>query len=308
MEGSMFDEMPLESQEDLGKEFEIVPKIGTFLGLDISENSSGVCLYKDGKKYLANIGLETPEGEQFFEVKCRRELGGALLGMFNEVFTEDEGYAFDLIVIEDAFQGINPKTTRKLYAINTAIDELILDGKIECKKFVRVNNQVWKGWLYKLDVLGSYKGLVDKERIRMCLSLVGISERGKGYQDRLDAQGMLIGYFLRGEDEKPVVGEKVRFSDLEFACLSDTVFLIDACKEERGTSEVLVEYVSSGARKWSKELVLEMVNGSDDKDTLFITRDEVVLGNFGKSVGVEGVGYLGFWIKKGRLKKYIKAV
>ena len=308
MGNEVYDELPLEDEVGGFGEFDIVPKGGVFLGLDISENSSGVCLYRDGEKYLANVKLETSENEQFFEVRCRRELGKALLGMFHEVFCGEERYIFDLIVIEDAFQGINPKTTRKLYAINTAIDELILDGKIECKKFVRVNNQVWKGWLYKIDTVGLYKGLNDKERIKMCLSLVGISEEGKGYQDRLDAQGMLIGYFLCGKDEKLVIGEKVRFSDLEFACLPDPEFVIDACKEERGVSGVLVEYVSSGTRKWSKELVLEMVNSSDDKDTLFITKDEVVLGNFGKSIGVEGVGYLGFWIKRGKLKKYVKAV
>ena len=52
-------------------------------------------------------------------------------------------------------------------------NSVILDGVCSCKRFIRVQNKVWKSWLFKLDTEHRFKGLEDKLRIQKCLELVG---------------------------------------------------------------------------------------------------------------------------------------
>lgn len=288
------------SGNDFGKitEFSIIPREGVYLGLDISENSSGVCMYRNSEKLLANIALDTKESEEFYEIKLRRELKGYLLEFIG-------GEALDLVIIEDAYQGINPNTTRKLYALNTAIDELILDGQVVCKKFVRVNNATWKSWLYSLDTENVYKGLKDKPRIEKCLELIGVVESGKGYQDRLDATGMLIGYFLEGyKSGSRGVKSGFGIGDICFSHKADVDFILEEVRIERGIDEVELKYIEIGQRKLSKDLIME--NIKVEPGLVFVFSTEVALGAFGTRYNIEsceGKGYLGFWLRKGKYKK-----
>lgn len=293
-----YSEMCSEVEEKIS-ESTVIPRVGIYLGLDISEASSGVCLYKNGKKYLANISLETKDSEDFYEVKLRRELKGYLLEFI-------EGEPLDLVIIEDAYQGINPSTTRKLYALNTAIDELILDGEVKCKKFLRVSNGTWKSWLFSIDTEGKYAGLKDKARIEKCLNLLGIHEDGKGFQDRLDSTGMLIGYFLEGCKAEPKKKFKsFGMGDICFAHKADIDFIAEEVRCERCTDEVSIEIVPVGLRKLSKDLILSYIQ--HNPKPVYVLDKNVTLGAFGTRLGIESEvdsGYLGFWLKRSKYKKF----
>lgn len=169
--------------------YDILPKTGVHLGLDISKRSTGITLVKDGEFTSWNRTLSGSEDVKFAEILMRRELKDIFLKEFR-------GMSFETIVVEDAFEGENPATTRMLYSLNTVIDEMILDGDISCKDFIRANNQSWKSWLWSIEPqIG--KGLNEKVRIEELLDYLGVKDSGKGFQDRLDSLGMLVGYFFK---------------------------------------------------------------------------------------------------------------
>lgn len=165
---------------------EIVPEKGNYLGLDFSKNSSGVTFISNGVRKLYNLKLDKFPNTTFEEVLRRRNLKEKLLELF-------DGQSFDAIIVEDAYEGKDPVTTRMLYSINTSIDELILDGYISCKEFVRANNSSWKSWLWGIEP-NVGKHLNDKRRTEAVLNHLGITDSGKGFQDRLDSTGMVVGY------------------------------------------------------------------------------------------------------------------
>lgn len=276
----------------------IVPCRGMYLGLDVSKNSTGVCIISDGVLSSSNICLEDIGGVHR-EVLLRRALKSALSGLV-------AGRYFEAIVIEDAFVGENADTVRLLFALNTAIDELILDGVCSCGVFLRVSNQSWKSWLVRsLDTLGVTKGFNDKEKIRWCLENIGVVEEGKGYQDRLDSIGLLVSYFLRGSSEgdsnitKKV--KRVRFSDIEASYEVDSGYLFYGRDSIDRSKIVFIDY-----SRVSKKKVIELL--SDRPDCIFVTSSPVLLGNLGIELGldyIEGGGYFAFWVRGNRLKKYL---
>ena len=196
--------------------YDIIPKTGTHLGLDISKNSTGITVISHGSYSSFNHSLvPLDSGERFPELLLRRQLKEFLI-------KEYEGCRFDTIVIEDAYSGVNPEVTRLLYALNTAIDEAIYDGYIDCVDFHRVNNKSWKSWLWSIEPqIG--KGLDEKLRIEELLKYLGVEDSGKGFQDRLDSLGMLVGYFyktqIKEEDLQKVT--KVRWSDVQYTLVED---------------------------------------------------------------------------------------
>lgn len=293
-----------EKNENRGMLFEvphitnIIPKEGLFLGLDISKNSSGITLVENGERLTANSRLDDIQGVHR-EVLLRRALKEDLKQLV-------EGRVFDVIIIEDAFVGENAETVRLLFALNTAIDELILDGVCSTKVFVRVPNQMWKSWLCKtLDTQGVTKGLNDKEKIRTCLEMIGVSETGEGFQDRLDSTGLLVSYFLKGDEEvkkgKLDKKRKVRLSDISYSYDIDSSYLFYGIDDVDRDKIVFLDY-----RKIGKARVIELL--TDNPDSVFVTSEPVLLGNLGIELGldiIEGGGYFAFWIKPNRLKKYL---
>lgn len=277
----------------------VVPKNGQFLGLDISETSTGICIYTNGDKFTTNFSLNLAENSPYQEVLLRRDLKSKL-SMFIE------GKKFDVIIIEDVFQGVNPTTTRLLYALNTAIDEMILDGQVGCEKFLRVSNQTWKSWLYKVDTMGMTRGLNDKLKIETCLSMLNVSEVGKGFQDRLDATGMVLGYFICKDDvdkeSKRASKRRVVFDDVEvvFEAEKDDVLF------QMGNAGV-EEYEEASIKRWSKSKMLDLL--TDNPQYAYMSSEYSVLGKLGDELDlpmIDGGGILGFWVKRKRLKKYIR--
>lgn len=278
--------------------FSIVPREGLYLGLDISKNSTGITYVENGERIVGNITLEEQKGVHR-EVLLRRALKRDLLELV-------EGKDFDLIIIEDAFVGENPDTVRLLFALNTAIDELILDGLCSCKNFIRVNNKQWKSWLYSLDKNNISKGLNDKEKIRICLEMIGVVEEGENYQDRLDSSGLLVGYFLKGEslDNKNKLGRKrkIRFSDIEASYDIDSGYLFFGRDDLDREKIVFLDYKRIG-----KSRVMELL--SENPDAIFVTENMVKLGNLGVDLGLdilEDGGYFAFWINPKKKRKYLE--
>lgn len=273
----------------------LIPDKGIYLGLDISSESTGICYIEDGVRTTANITLEKELCKGCHEEVLKRRLLKKYLG---ELIG---GKEIDLIVIEDVFVGDNPKTARLLYALNTAIDEMILDGVCSCKEFARVSNKVWKSWLMSVDKNGISKGLKDKEKIRVCMDILGIREEGEGFQDRLDASGMVYGYFLKGKDGYSTK-KKVSEFDIEVRFEPDTGYLFYDVDEELPDENKEFIHI----RSLSKKFIIEKLTENPDK--IFISENLVVPGNVGLHFGLgicEDGGYLAFWVKRKKLRKYM---
>lgn len=310
----VFDEEEKAEQEDTATSFEslseenIVPRTGTFLGLDISKDSTGLCLYNNGTKTTANISIEDYNRQDVFaEAKARIGLQKDLLEFFKVV---GDVKTFDLIIIEDVFEGINPSTTRLLYALNTAIDELVLWGRVECKEFERVSNQTWKSWLVEADNSGEIKGLNDKVKVQRVLEQLGVHEYGTGCQDRLDATGMVVGYFVnksissskKDTEKKPNI--RVQFSDIQYAFEEDEDLIrISALGDNDCITTVVIEDT-----KMSKKKMIDYL--SSNLDVVFITSKPIMLGMLANDLGLQLLpgqgGYFGFWLKNRARKRYLK--
>lgn len=309
------DDEPMETVSEISqplvfeslKEENIIPRTGNFLGLDISKDSSGICLYKDGFKVTANIVIDSyNKQDPFAEARARISLQKDL-----ETFLIDINgvTCLDLIVIEDVFTGENPETSRLLYALNTAIDEMILFGKISCKEFIRASNKSWKSWLSCIDSNGSSKGLTDKLKIQVLLKQLGIEEAGEGFQDRLDATGMILGYLVKkslngGKNpqiKKPSV--RVQFSDIQYAFEEDD----DLVKLAATLDKECITSVPIEDGKLSKKKMIDYL--SSDLDSVFVTRTPVRLGMLAGELGLQLIpqgGYFGFWLKPRAVEKYRK--
>jgi len=169
----------------------IIPETGKYLSLDISKNSTGFTLVQDHEMSWGNLQLETSMDVVHGEALLRREFRSKLEPYIH-------GMSFDAIVVEDVFTGSQVQGVRSLYALNTVIDDMVLDGIIDCPddSFIRVQNGEWKKWLRTLDPDSIIRAHNDKQMIAKLLEVVGIVAEGKGAQDRLDSMGMLAGYFL----------------------------------------------------------------------------------------------------------------
>lgn len=292
----------IKKEYDVLSEDSLVPKVGNYLGLDISISSTGICLYKDGIKTTANISLDYKEDNLHAEVLLRRQLKNDLLGLI-------DGLNFEVIVIEDVFEGINPDTTRKLYALNTAIDELILDGNITCNQFERVPNTLWKSWLSVVDSNGVYKGFKDKQKIQGYLKILGIEEgEDKGFQDRLDATGMLLGYLLSRNNSNTDIskikkGIRVKFEDISFAYELDTDLI--TVQAYYNDEDINVKMIKD--KKITKKAIIDYI--SSDINSIFITFEPIRLGLLAQIMDLELLnekGYFGFWLSEKAKSKYRK--
>ena len=278
----------------------VVPKRGVFLGLDISQNSSGIGLYKNGEKFLYNSSLDYREGHPHAEALLRKQLKSDLLEVI-------DGVELDLIIIEDVYEGSNPEIVRRLYALNTAIDDLILDGEVTCKEFLRVSNVTWKSWLSVVDTENKFKGYKDKEKIQRYLEILGVTDSGEGFQDRLDATGMVIGYFLKGKEEKGKSKKKsIRVSINDIVCAFEEDPDLIALEAGADRDETVI--VQIGDTRMSKAKVLDYLSG--DFSSVFITAQPIRLGllaeTFNLSLLGDDKGYFGFWMPVQNQKKYFK--
>lgn len=271
---------------------DVLPKTGKHLALDVSTTNTGIALWDNGELTWWNSVIETDKQSLHGEALMRRELRSDLESLFS-------GHHFDTILIEDVFIGINPTGVRYLFALNTVIDDLILDEVITVGDFHRVNNNAWKKWLKISDPSNSIKGWNDKQTIRMLLKNLGVESHGKGDQDRLDATGLLVGYYLKegiAEDNldfrdtsKP--GKKIPLKEIQVAYESTKELIEEAIP----TGHSVEEFLGRVSEKSIRETV------TNNPEVVWLTKKQVSLGVIVDKVGVEPIpfgGYVAFWSKQ----------
>lgn len=281
--------------------YSFLPANEVLLGLDISKSSTGWCLIQNKKRTTGNIHLTghlAKKNPQYKELMYRVELKQELEKLF-------KGMTIDHIMIEDVFQGANARTVRLLYDLNTAIDELIYEGIVHCKKFHRISNQKWKSWLYNVDTYDETKGLADKQRIQACMAMIGITESGEGFQDRLDSTGLIAGYFINEATTYDKEERKANFS------MSDIGIRYRKDREDALAIRANVLKISDGPIEVTGNISKSFFEryARRNPNAVYITKDRVSLGFTGEKKNlkpIEGGGYLVFWVKPTSREKYLQ--
>lgn len=256
------------------------------LALDISLESTGIAIVTNGQIEAANLSLRVPEGDM--------AAARSRLLLKKELTEEFAGQFFHTIIVEDVFAGKNVETYRLLVNLNQVIDELILEGIIECPNLVRMQNGVWKHWIRPLLKSSQFR-LTDKVMAYTALLNLGIMQLGEGYQDRTDALAMLVGWKLTGEKtwgaEKKV--RSVTWSNVRYAYCEtreETLAAIPTgySQEKRGGANLTKRDITATLRKG--EPTVAYVDSRP--------RSMGVLGVDLKTPIFPGGGYFAFWLKE----------
>lgn len=255
---------------------------GSYLGLDISKSSTGFCIISENEVDWGTIHLD-PETGPHAEALYRRGLREDLLELVH-------GRHFDCIIIEDVYSGSNPSTTRVLYALNSVIDGLIIDGLVTCTEFVRVQNGTWKSWLSLVEQGTVTRGLNDKAYVKTVLSDMGITASN---QDMLDACGMIAGWIAQRDYPGGLDGSSRSHSGA-LAPLSECRFEYVSNYEDFTVDLTDAEIFNGTPRS---KTVRELLAGAG-KGLIYVTKGRVSIGNDCTKFGVKPLpfgGYLAFW-------------
>lgn len=276
----------------LEEPFSLYPKEeGTsYLGLDVSQHSTGIALITPDGFATENISLTSTEPAQHLEIILRREFKSRL----KETLTK--GDHFTGIAIEDVYSGLNPKTIRTLYSLNGVIDELIIDGYITCDKFARVQNGRWRKILRQA-VPEYSKALNEKIFVKETLAQYGITQEGKGSEDRLDALGIAMSLYLTPYDGSQALSVntsiKARLAPLDKV----QAVYVNNYPELEPYKQGRVPHIFTD-RPTLKNIRETL--GDCEPDDFFYTKTKVNLGSITNKLGVPPRpfgGYLGFWLK-----------
>jgi len=257
----------------------LLPKDEVLLAVDPSKSSTGYALSINGVLHTGTITVQQQSGF-LAESLMRRDLAYKLFHTLNELGVDH----VDTVLIEDVYFGGNTDVVRLLLSLNTAIDDVFLDSDITFGTALRVNNVTWKSWLTTL--YNGVKGMSDKEKVVSVLNELDFYTES---QDIYDATGILTGYLINREVDKPTPDISLSIKDLEFR-YADTI------------EELLKMLPSSGipiTGKPSKRLILQRVSGN--KEGVFYFETPKYLGFFGEELGIPPKvtpGYLGFWKKR----------
>lgn len=172
---------------------QILKLVKSGIGLDLSQRSTGIVIWKDGKLDFAVVDLGA-----YQEVSEMRD-------MLKESIIEvvGEGY-YQVIAIEGIYGGKNFSVVKTLMSLNTVPSELLEEGKLSCDIFNNVDNQIWKSTLRQLKkIKGSLKPKLEIRKMLEYLefpieSLSRFNNSGKSDrdQDLLDALGVLLATIL----------------------------------------------------------------------------------------------------------------
>lgn len=162
------------------------------LALDIAPNHTGIVIWngQDTEEYHFVVGTFDKE-DKFGEAKMRKTFKDELIKILT-------GKHFQVVVVEDWYVGQNADTVRKLAALNTVIDELLMDGVCTYEEFYR-----WK----------------ESEWHKRAMS---ISKQKTGIRDKLKTQALLeeleYGYYLQYADASDQIKKEVCLEDVCDAC------------------------------------------------------------------------------------------
>jgi hypothetical protein len=142
----------------------------------------------------------------------------------------------------------------------------------------------------------------DKQRIQACLAMLGIRETGEGFQDRLDATGLCVGYFMNEVSLHKTKDRKFSLADLSLRYRATKEEALALKKSVLEQSDGPIEVDMSSLNKASIEKYL-----LHNPNAVYITRGKVSLGFLAESKKVkplEGGGYVAFWITPSKREKY----
>lgn len=293
----------------------LLKEMGTSLALDISKNSTGISFWKDGELHVSNyhIPVEYTNSDPFSEIKMRLDFKRHLTSFF-------KGEHFDTIIVEDVFGGDNFSTVRKLLALNTVIDELVVEGVVTVENFYRQSNQTWKSNMRSIYKAG--KGLKDKFEIEQVALHLGFryalehksdtdAQKAKeGYQDILDATMMLCSVSaLKNSEIKTKKSSRIKKSDIEFDFIEDLEYL-DYSDKELYAQYPYLEISRANKKATIEKVFVDSFNNNEEYEeyilALHVSNGEVGLFGIEHSIPTtEGyiLGYLKNIKKKNKISK-----
>lgn len=253
------------------------------LGLDISKNSTGISIYEDGK-------VETYQSVIEFNRDSELHFHYMVKALEDDLLELVEGKHFDVIGIEDVIESINFETLRALILLNSVIDKLIAEGKVTCNYFRRVNNSVWKKWLRTLRPVKKYEN--DKVEVEHTLKtldfhlvneyehLSNAKKEDMGYQDQLDAVGVLVGVGLERLNSKVTPSKSKQRYKLHVELYSSVEDVLKTYKAEDLNQISLSGNLLASTKKFFKEL------GTKDALRKFYMEVDT-LGTLGVNYGIQ---------------------
>lgn len=232
------------------------------LAIDPSQNGSGFAIY-DNRWGTESLFLESSSLSKIKDTKedplnyfkMQKEFSQDLLEALStniKGFTEGK-IVFDLVIIEDTvFNNGDPQIFKRLVLINHVVDHLIASGVIKTDTFLRVNNKVWKKFLFSYKTGKQYlnvKREIEETLLYLQEPLVLENydkkpswKKNSNYQDKLDAISMLItgqdvkeyykiqasgikkvNYRYKLLIEKPAKGTEIELSDMTYKSLLETI-------------------------------------------------------------------------------------
>lgn len=182
----------------------ILDEYSCALGLDISKNSTGVCLYQNGIMSLYKIHIESKydTSNSMWEAEMKQEFKGYLTKLVKDK-------EFDLVVVENTINGVNAVTNKELTLLNTVFDDLVIEGVCKVKKenLVRPTAVMWRKILKELAgniSASNVKELTEKLLLRLGFKFViehrddtDKAKKDIGYYDICDSVGMLVSYMYK---------------------------------------------------------------------------------------------------------------
>ena len=257
---------------------------GTLVGLDPSRNSTGLVIVKNRVVESRQLAPEQEFPEDALKDAQQKE------ELKTQLAKALEGMEIDLMVVETIFFGGFVNSLMKLAVIMNITEELILEGRLNVKRLVRVQSTQWKSWLrpYRREGKKELQGNQGKEIVNDCLDNLGLLElveAGEGWQDRVDALGMLTGFLL---NEKENSGVKLESKDVRVRVVGEETWrallkggAVVAPRKSRFTSRTVVT-------------LLENAGGGT-----VVSPGEVSLGfealhirNLERESGMDGTGYV----------------
>ena len=261
-------EVAVPEPADLPSVEDILGSYDSILSLDLSKDSTGVFIWKDGEVISDNLSaLDDFRSHPHEEAVARRQLKNKILN-----FATPYGTHYNVIIVEDAFVGRSHTVARMLYSLNSSIDELILDGDLTCDRFIRSNNKTWKSRLSAIVGKELVQKVPDKIKVQACMGYLGIHDTSTGFQDRLDAFGMALGEIHHLEHGDPE-SRKITWSKV-------SVDVFDSFEDMRDNFPigVPVKYTGIVARSG----ILEALSTATDPRTVLYLSRPTFIGTLSK--------------------------
>lgn len=279
----------------------LLSKFESAIGLDISKRSTGCVIWYNGVLEKYKIKLEDNidiKNNPLAEEKMRREFKQKLLEVI-------KGRNFQYGVVENVFGGENFDTVRKLLALNTVFDGIILDGSCSVEHYYKKPNQEWKKYFGKITHIEGAP--TDKFKIQQIFEylefdyymqnkdLSDSEKENTGFQDILDATGLLCALSVELDSDIDIKKKPlIPFNKLNIKYYdSEDEFEYDGRMSR--VHDLGITLVTADNIKDVKKFIVNTVN-EDTSKVYMIEVPNDKLGYFALEKGIEASPYGSKWI------------